>query len=239
MFKKLKSLFIIEEEDNNKANPKASATPKASTSASPTSPTPPNPTSKPHTKATPTGSTPQPKGTKPPTGKPDEKFINRLLGALESNNLKGFDYLEYKQSVQSLSSVDMDEPTRFKSALAMAKTMGATPALLLSSADHYIKVLTNEEAKFLAAFNNQQELQVSNLNKEIKRLEEGIAQRKAQVEKLQKEIESGVKALESRKNNINEANAKVQATKDGFYHAYHIVFEQIKEDVEKMKKYLS
>jgi len=234
MFKKLKSIFIIEEEGTQKATTKA--TDKQAS----------NPASKnpqPNSQAS-SGQTTQPAQANYdkaslPKGKPDEKFINRLLGALEQNNIEGFDYLEYKQSLQNLGGVEMDEATKFKSALAMAKTMGATPQKLVSSANHYLKVLKQEENKFLEAFKVQSSKQVTSRNAEIKKLEEGIAQRKAQIEKLQKEIASGEKALQERKGSIDKVKAKVQATKDGFYQAYHIVSSQIAADLEKMKKYLS
>ena len=233
MFKKLKSIFIVEDESTDGTPKAGSATPAANAQkagpAKPLSST---------QKAT-ASSAPAYDKNNPPKGKPQEKFVNRLLGALESNNLEGFDYLEYKQSVQNLGNVDMDESTRFKSALAMAKTMGATPQKLISSANHYLKVLSTEESKFLEAFKNQQSIQISSQNKEVKRLQDGIAQRKAQIKKLQAEIAAGEKALEGKKGTIDKANAKVQATKDGFYHAYHIVTQQIAADLEKMKQYLT
>ncbi len=226
MFKKLKSLFVIEEEQEGGAKP------SGETKSSPAAP---RQASKAGVQA------PASKGydkNNPPKGKPQEKFVNRLLGALEENNPEGFDYLEYKQAVQNLSNVDMDEGTRFKSALAMAKSMGATPQKLVSSAEGYLKVLGKEEAKFLDAFKNQTNRQVNTQAQEIKRLEEGIKQRQAQISKLQKEIEAGEKALEANKQKVNQSSAKVQATKDGFYVAYHIVTQQISEDIAKMKQHL-
>ncbi len=236
MFKKLKSIFIEEDDTVETAKGTGKETPKKAKSATQAS-TPKAQSSKPT--PAPTAAAATYDKNNPPKGRPQEKFINRLLGALESNNLEGFDYLEYKQSVQNLGNVDMDESTRFKSALAMAKTMGATPQKLISSANHYLKVLGTEESKFLEAFKNQQNRQVSTQNKEVKRLEDGIAQRKAQIKKLQAEIEAGEKALKGKKGTIDQANVKVQATKDGFYHAYHIVTQQIAADLEKMKQYLT
>ena len=231
MLKKLKSLFIVEDETTTEPEKKTASQSKPTTSPNKTAT---KPSSQP--KTTGQDATPSPGVNK---GKPDEKFINRLLGALEENNIEGFDYLEYKQSLQNLGGVEMDEGTKFKSALAMAKTMGATNTKLISSANHYLKILNTEEKKFLDAFKNQHTLQVNSRNKEIKDLEGGIAQRKAQIEKLQKEIEQGTKALEARKSSINEANNKVQSTKDNFYHSYNIVKNQIVEDIQKMQKYLS
>ena len=81
-------------------------------------------------------------------GKVTSKFVNVLLGAMEQANLDGFDYLEYKQSLNSLAKMPMDVKTRFQSAFAMAQTMGANPKKLMDSALHYINVLKKEEVKF-------------------------------------------------------------------------------------------
>ena len=53
-------------------------------------------------------------------GKVSSKFMEILFKAMEDNNLDGFDYLEFKQSLKSLEKMPMDEQTRFKSAFAMA-----------------------------------------------------------------------------------------------------------------------
>ena len=107
------------------------------------------------------------------------------------------------------------------------------------SANGYLKVLKNEETKFLDAFKNQTARQVDQQTSDIKKLEEGIKARQQQIAKLNKEIELGTKKLEEKRSNINVANAKVQSTKDGFYVAYHIVTQQIAADIEKMKTHLS
>jgi len=229
MFKKLKSLFIVDEGGNtaSEISPEKKKTAQQAQR------------SKPSSNSDAPVDKPVYDKNNPPKGQPSEKFVNRLLGAIEEHNLKGFDYLEYKQSLQNLKGVEMDEGTRYKSALAMAKTMGATPQKMIESANHYIKVLNNEETKFLDAFKNQQTLQVNNRNNEIKQLEDAIVKKQKQIEQLTREIEDHKKALEQRKTSINQANAKVQATKESFYHAYHIVLQQIKDDVDKMKKYLS
>ena len=229
MFKKLKSLFIVEEGGETPSSTPSKET-KGSTDKGPAA----NSQGKP-----PSAKTSGYDKNNPPKGKPQEKFVNRLLSALEEHNAEGFDYLEYKQAVQNLSSVDMDEATRFKSALAMAKSMGAQPQKLISSANGYLKVLKNEETKFLDAFKNQTARQVDQQTSDIKKLEEGIKARQQQIAKLNKEIELGIKKLEEKRSNINVANAKVQSTKDGFYVAYHIVTQQIAADIEKMKTHLS
>ncbi|MEM1214943.1 MAG: hypothetical protein AAGJ82_04620, partial [Bacteroidota bacterium] len=128
MLKNLKSLFIIEEEtpkQATKAAPKAKATAAAPKTSSPTS---------------------QPATAR--AGKIKPKFTDILLSAMDKADLEGFDYLEYKKSLQSLTKMNMDEATAFKSAFAMAQTMGATPTKLVQSAQHYLNILQKEEEKF-------------------------------------------------------------------------------------------
>ena len=152
--------------------------------------------------------------------------------------MEGFDYLEYKQALQNLGSVEMDEGTRYKSAMAMATSMGATPQKLVTSADRYIKILQSEENKFLESFNKQQATRVNAQKTELQSLEKSISDKTKRIEQLKAEIEAEKKSLESKKQNSNQAAAKVTATKDGFYLAYNIVVNQIKEDLANIKKYL-
>lgn len=226
MLKKLKSLFVVEDEDTKASgNPKTSQTPKQETSK-PTA-------SKPAEPAIKVDTTPTPKG----EGKPDEKFVNRLLQAIEEANLEGFDYLEYKQSLQSIDDMNMDEATMFKSSLAMAKTMGATPEKLVSSAQHYINVLKKEEKKFQDALTNQQQKVVSGRKQTIAKMQETISAKEARIKELQAEIVKDKEALETTQKAAENDASKIHLTKTGFYAAYHIVVDQIKADLEKMQKH--
>jgi len=170
--------------------------------------------------------------------KPDKKFVDVLLKAIEANNLEGFDYLEFKQSLQNLSNVDMDEGTRYQSAMAMAKTMGATPANLKQSAQHYLNVLRKEEAKFLDAVKNQRARQIGDREKRLINLENLIKEKEAKIAQLQKEIEAHKNELEGARGDINKAAAKVEATKGGFLAAYKSVVGQIQSDIAKMEAHL-
>ena len=231
MFDKLKSIFIVEDEASKKAKAAESnkkAAPKSKGNV---------PTSKPSSKATSQSADSKPY-VPPKGGQPDEKFVNMLLGAIEKNNMEGFDYLEYKQALQNLGTVEMDESTRYKSAMAMATTMGASQDGLLKSANHYIKVLTHEEKKFLDAFQNQQNARINSQNSEIQSLEKSIQDKTKRIEQLKAEIESETKTLAEKKNSIKNAADKVTATKDRFYIAFNIVVEQIKADITKIKNYL-
>ncbi|MEZ4986607.1 MAG: hypothetical protein R2795_16480 [Saprospiraceae bacterium] len=167
MLKSLKSIFIVEEESPKKPTPQSASPAKSS----------PKTTEKVQQPAT------APKPTTASDGKVTPKFTDILLGAMEKVNLDGFDYLEYKKSLQSLLKMNagMDEATAFKSAYAMAQTMGASPTLLVNTAEHYMQALKTEEEKFRLALANQQESKVGNKQKEKQQLQAGIKDKQERI----------------------------------------------------------
>lgn len=224
---KLKSFFIVEEEGSAKKASAKSATKKTiEKKTTPKS----NPTPNKEV-ATTASSVPQ-------SGKPTTKFMEIMFGAMEKHNLDGFDYLEFKQSLKSLEKMPMDEQTRFQSAFAMAKTMGATPEKLIEAAAHYLKVLLHEEKKFEQALENQRARQIGGREKQIKDMEVGIQQKAQHIKKLTQEIEQSQKQLAGIKKQISGAVSKVETTKNNFIASYNVVVSQIQSDVENMKKYL-
>ena len=171
-------------------------------------------------------------------GKPADKFRNVLFEAMEKANLDGFDYLEYKQSLRSLAKMNMDEATRFRSAYAMAQTMGATPAGLVGAAEHYIKVLQREEQKFEQALVTQRDTRIKGKRAEGQKLNELIKRKQAQIKQLENEITQHQKQAQQLEQQVNTAAAKVETTKNNFIATYNQVVEQIQADIEKMKRYL-
>ena len=228
MFKKLKGLFVLEEESGKTTAAESSSsqenTPIVAAEQSQTV-----------DDVAPSDTVSR---TKKISGKPDDKFVDILLKAVEKNNMEGFDYLEFKSSLQSLAGMSMDDATRYKSAMAMAKTMGATPDKLIASANHYLKVLKSENTKFQTALKNQRTKQVTGREGDIKATQTSIADKKKQIAQLEKGILADEKKLEKLKAGINQAAAKVQSTGDSFALAYQVVVGQIQSDVDNMKSHL-
>jgi len=219
MLKALKSLFIIEEENpkasknREKTVRKATETPKTTASS-------------------------MAESTKGRAGKVEAKFTNILLQAMDANNLDGFDYLEFKQSLQSLSKMPMDEATRFKSAFAMAQTMKATVENLVKTGGHYINILKQEEHKFEEALRNQQNQQVNAKMQEVKGLEKAIKAKAEQIKLLTKEIEAQQKQVEGLNHQIKTATVKMENTKNDFIASFNLLVSQIDQDLDNIKKYL-
>lgn len=232
MLKKLKSLFIVEEQNESAAKKSGAQSPanKATSGAAP------NPAS--------TAKTPSNKNLSiddinyDPSQKPNAKFVNILLGAVDKSNQKGFDYLEYKQALQSLKDVDMDESTRYQSAFAMAKTMGTSVQKLINSAEFYIQVLQKENSKFSQAHTAQRQKLISNKKTEIDSIKKGITDKTKQIESLKTQIKKDEDRLAKLNAGVDTAGQKIEKTGQAFKHAYDTVVNQIVADAENIQKYL-
>jgi len=219
MFDKLKRLFIVEDENSKKGNPTEVPAGKPISEVK-----------APDSTRTSTGGNVD--------GTPKDKFTNILFGAIEANDLEGFDYLEYKESLQSLSKMNMDEATQFKSAFAMAQTMGATPQKLIDSINHYKNVLAKEQSKFGQALENQRSKQIDGEELKLKQLQQGIDSKKKQLEVIQKQIAADEQSLIKTKEGLDGAAARINETKANFIASYQLIVGQLDQDVEKIKTYL-
>lgn len=223
MLKNLKSLFFVEEESEEKKEaPKQEK--KESSIKSSKSSIPDNTT----TVASPVNT----------SGSVDPKIIEKLLGAIEKNNLDGFDYLEFKKSIKALEKMPMDEATKYRSTFATASTLGVTLDKLISSTGHYINILENENNSFLKAFEGQLGSQVGNKEQEIVQFDAIVKEKSATIKKLTDEILKHQTQIATLKKEVTESRSKIDTTKNNFKISYLNLRSQLEQDLEKMKQYL-
>lgn len=167
----------------------------------------------------------------------DEKSIDFLTKALEKNNLPGFDYIEYKQSLGALSEMDITGATAFKSAFATARTVGLTKEKLLQSAQHYKNVLKKEKEQFDAALEKQIQQRVQSKLDEVAKLRKLIEEYKAKIEQLEKKIASSQNTIDKADETIQAAKSKIESTKESFEYTLQSIFNQIDQDIENIESY--
>jgi len=171
-------------------------------------------------------------------GKVSDKFYEILFGAMETNNQPGFDYFEYKKSLQTLSKLPMDEATRYSSAYAAAQAMGVSSQVLNDSAQFYLNVLMKEDSRFQESVNIQRQKQIGSKEKSIMDLDATIKAKGDQIAKLTQEIIAHQEDMEKMKAEISEAVVKIEKTLNDFHATYSDLINQIGQDIENMKKYL-
>ena len=174
----------------------------------------------------------------PTNGKVSDKFYDILFGAMEIHNQEGFDYLEYKKSLQTLSKMPMDEQTRYFSAFAAAQAMGITAQKLNDSAQFYLNILKSEDSKFQESVSVQRQKQIGSKEKAINDLDATMKAKSEQIVRLTQEIKTHQDDMEKMKAEISDAVIKIETTLSDFHATYNDLIGQIGQDVEKMKKYL-
>ena len=168
----------------------------------------------------------------------DEKSVDYLINALTKNNLPGFDYIEFKQSLAALAAMNMDEGTAFKSAFATASTMGLTKAKLLETAGHYKSVIANERNHFQAAVQKQIQQKVDGKEQEVEKLKKQIQAHKEKIHQLQTQIEKYQSTIDGADAQIADTKSKIKSTIDGFEMTHQSILNQIEKDLENIKNYL-
>ncbi len=171
-------------------------------------------------------------------GQVDEKFMDILLDSFTKNNQEGYDYLEYKQALQSLKKMDMDEATRFQSAYAMAQTMGASKAKLLDTGEIYLKVLKSEEEKFMTSVANQRKSKIDARRKELANTDKWIAEKEQEIQKIKAQIEKKKADKEKFQAELANTANKIETVKNNFEASYKYLAGQIVDDLNKIKQFL-
>lgn len=214
MLKNLKSLFIVEEETTEKPA-ESSITPEST------------PVHLPSQTITPVD-----------ISEASGVISERLMKAVEENNQSGFDYFEYRSALKTMEKMPMDEATRFQSTFATASTLGVTREKLVESAEFYLKVLANEETKFLSASEQQFKTNIDKKIEEIEMVKKLIEDKNEQIRKLNEEIQLHYQRLEGLNSHITESKSKIELTQKSFENAYIHIKNEILADMEKMNKYL-
>lgn len=222
MLKNLKSLFIVEEPEDDKKKVKKEEVTKT-----------PN-----KQESTTTNTSTVSRTTTNTTGVVDAKIVEKLLQAIEANNLEGFDYLEFKKAIKALEKIPMDEATKYRSTFATASTMGVTLDKLLQTVKHYIAVLDKENNTFLKAFEGQLAQKVGSKEQEITQFDSIIKEKSEKIKQLTQEITKHQQQIAELRKVVDESKSKINKTQNDFKISYLNLRSQFEQDIEKMKQYL-
>jgi len=168
----------------------------------------------------------------------DERSVSFLVKALEKNNLEGFDYIEFKQSIANLASMNMDEATAIKSAFATANTMGVTKAKLLETAAHYQSVLLKEKSQFDTALGKQVAQRIDGKIKEVDTLKKQIEANQKKIKELQAQIEKDQGIISSADQHIEAEKQKIELTRSSFLKTHQAIIGSITKDIENINMHL-
>lgn len=172
------------------------------------------------------------------TGNVDNDILGKLFQALEDNNQQGFDYMEFRKALKTLSALPMDESIKYQSTFATASTIGVTLEMLLSSIEFYKKVLINEEANFTKAIKDQTSVNISDKITQKENILKSIVAKSEQIKKLTNEIGGLQTEIEQLTLSIETAESKIKETALNFETSINVIKNQLDQDAIKLKQYI-
>lgn len=168
----------------------------------------------------------------------EQKFVSLFIKALEKNNQPGFDYIEFKQSLGVMATMNIDESTAIRSAFATASTVGLTKKKLMESANYYAKVINQEKEHFDAALAKRINQKVGGKVKEVEKLKEQIVKYNSKIEQLKAQIEKHQHTIDTADEQIQAEKEKILGTQNNFERTHENFIDQIKSDIENFNTYL-
>ncbi len=166
----------------------------------------------------------------------DDRSLEILTKAIESNDLPGFDYLEFKRAVTALMQMNLDQQTAFKSAFTTAATLGLTKEKLIETAAYYRNIVEKESENFAKALENQQKTRISDREQEIKRLRDQIERHKSEIARLQDEQAQYLDNVATAEAAIKADADRITKTSAAFDMAHKAVLLHIDRDIENIHK---
>jgi len=168
----------------------------------------------------------------------DPTIADTIFKTIEAQNLAGFDYLEFKESLKALSKLPMDEATMYRSAFATATTMGLTKEKLTSTLSHYLQILDRQKSVFDDALAQQRKENLDKKTAEISAMDKAIAEKSEQIKRLTQEIEQIQVKQDTMKNELAGISEKIETTKMNFESTFVSIRDQFTSDQQKINEYL-
>lgn len=165
------------------------------------------------------------------TGIADEKFVAMLESVVANNNIPGLDYIEFKQAVEKMASLPIDETNKFLSVYSIFETQGCSKQTLLNSIDKYISLIKNEQETF------NSEIAVS-FNENVEKRKQEIENAKEEITKLNNKIVELNGFIMSTTQEVQQEEMKLKMADSNFKQSVQRVVSVMESDKNKISTYI-
>ncbi|UFH52799.1 hypothetical protein [Spirosoma sp. KNUC1025] len=174
------------------------------------------------------------------SGTIDPKFAEHFANVLAQNNPPGPDYFEFRETLRSLSSLDLPEDKQYQAAWASFKALGGPgdATTLTNTANQYITALNKDRDAFGKSVEAALTERIGGLQNEQKRLQTENDSLAKQLVEIQKQIDANKNRLSAIAGDINEQSAKITQNRQNYDSTFAHFTDQIKGDIAKMTQYL-
>lgn len=168
----------------------------------------------------------------------NDEMAQMLMSAIEEANLEGFDYIEFRDTVNDLGNNGMTEANKFLSVFATASRMGLTRETLLSSIDHYLGVIGEKREAFMAMVESQLESEVQGRYDKAASLDEDIAKAQEEINRLNEVITNSQREKIQLQNEANTEKMNIENTRASFESTFGMVQGKLLTDKGNIETYI-
>lgn len=162
-----------------------------------------------------------------------------LVKLIEDNNIEGFDYLEFMDSVQKMSTVNLPENEKYKLVYGTAQSFGVTVDKLIEAVDHYVSILEKHKVDFQSHVEAQVSNEVGSRKSKIESLEKETEELNAQIAEISKKIADNTTEISTLTQETSQQELKINMVQHDFNHTFEHVLNRMISDKEKIRSYLS
>jgi hypothetical protein len=174
-------------------------------------------------------------------GQFNEEFFNHFHGEIESNDLEGADYYEFRKTFEALKkSPNMSEIGALQAAFNVLRATAPelTVSRLLETADFYLDVIDKENEDFINQLNDKINVEVSGRQQTINDAEVLQQEKLDLITKLQGEINESVETVTLLKNEIYTEETKLNEVKSNWDFTINLVRKNIETDKTNIETHL-
>lgn len=171
------------------------------------------------------------------TGEVDENIKEQLVQVLLESNVEGYDYLEFRDSINNMQAVIPSEPDRYKAAFAAVSSIVSVDKLT-ETADYYLSRLDSKKLEFEEAAKAMYEQNVTGKEKDVDSIEQSIAEKQEQITRLNQEISELQQSKMGLQNEAINEKAKIEKVNLNFNTTFDEIYKSIEQDKVKINTYL-
>jgi len=168
-----------------------------------------------------------------------KKFKEHFNQIFKDANLPGPDYYEFKTMIDAMTATGVAEITSFPAAYAALASQGLTLEKLLTSAEHYLKILEADNIAFSKTLETKVSDDVSGKLNEIEKYKKINEEKSELIKKLTLEISENNSKIQMLTSEASQTEEKIKQSQNNYLFAYQTFQLGLQKDIEKIKTYLS
>jgi len=174
-----------------------------------------------------------------PMGGFNQEIYDKIMTVLEKNNIDGFDYYEFRQSIANASAMPLPEPDKFRTIFAMAQPFGVSKDKLLGSIDFYISKLDEHKTGFQGYIQSLRDQEVVAREQKQTINQQQIQQKSDMIRQLTDEINLLTQDNATLATEVYTQTSQINAKEQSFSTTFEVVIKQLNDDRGKIDTYIA